>query len=168
MNKPEGISEKILEKIKFGQIKMRPRLYFVFKLVLLIFGVLLALGLALFLTSFFFFTLRMGGIWFDLRGPWSVLLFVLVLVILLEILLSRFKFAYQRPLIYSLLGLLLLLVLFGWGLDRTDMHSRMMRQTERGRYPWMGRFYRGYRMPMHPGGMPREMRDRMFFPPPAK
>ena len=58
------ITGEVLEKIKSGQVKMRPKAHFVLKTALVALGFILIILFVLYLISFIVFTLRMSGIWF--------------------------------------------------------------------------------------------------------
>ncbi len=111
----KNINDRIFEKIKNGQVKMRPKLYFVLKSLIFALGIVLASILVLFLFSFIVFCLKLGGIWFlpkfGFRGlgiffisfPWFLILLALFLIFLLEIIAKKYSFVYKRPIIFSLI-----------------------------------------------------------------
>jgi len=65
-NNPQKSStaKKVLHEIKNDQVKMRPRIYFILKSVLIIFSVFLVAFFALYLTSLILFALRASGAWY--------------------------------------------------------------------------------------------------------
>src|SRR3989339_1207086 len=103
------LSKKVLDKVQRGEVKMKPKTYFVSRTVGVIFLALLTAFLVLFLASFIFFNLRASGAWFlpqfgfSTIGiffkslPWLLILIALILIVVLEILVKRFSFAYRRP-----------------------------------------------------------------------
>lgn len=143
--KPSDIQQKVLEQIDSGKVRMRSRLFFILKSAIVLGVALLILLLTIFLASFIFFGLRVGGhealLGFGARGvlpflsvfPWPLLLLDIALLILLESLLHRFKFAYRRPLLYIFLGLLVLAGTLGLLLDReTPFHDDRLEEAEQG------------------------------------
>jgi len=114
-----SISDKIFNKIKKEQIKMRPKIYFILKAVLIALTTLLVAFFVLFLVSFIFFNLRASGAWFLPRFglpvigiffkslPWLLILITIILIGVLEILVKRFSFAYRRPILYSILFIII-------------------------------------------------------------
>jgi len=157
--KKSSLTDKVLEKIKGGQIKMRPKFYFVLKTVLLAVGFFVAGSLVLFLISFISFHLRASGIWylpgFGPRGwgiylrlmPWFLILAGLILILILEILAKRFSFVWRRPIIYSLLAIILIALIGGFIIERTPFHLGLFFQAREGKLPFAGPIYRDFGMP---------------------
>jgi len=155
----KSIKERVLEEIKSGRIKIRPKFYFVLKTVLLAVGFFMAGALVLFLISFISFHLRASGIWylpgFGPRGwgiylrlmPWFLILAGLILILILEILAKRFSFVWRRPIIYSLLAIILIALIGGFIIERTPFHSGLFSQARQGKLPFAGPVYREFGMP---------------------
>lgn len=154
-----SIKERILEKIKQGKVKMRPKIYFVFKTILIIFGIFLFLGLSLFLLSFIHFHLRISGLWylprFGLGGlaiyfkslPWLLILVFIVLILLLEVLSRKFSIVWKKPLLYSFLAIFAILIIGTFILDKTSVHPRLLFETQRGKIPPLAPLYREIGLP---------------------
>ncbi|MFZ1988039.1 MAG: hypothetical protein WAV21_03360 [Minisyncoccia bacterium] len=106
------IQHEVLERIRSGELRMKPRLFFVLKAVLVVFVAALILLVSVWLASFISFGLRVSGhdslLGFGTQGslifltifPWWSALLDLILIVLLGWLLRRFKFGYRRPLLY--------------------------------------------------------------------
>lgn len=137
---PQTIQEKIVQKIEQGRVAMRPRWHFVLRAVLAVLGVILVLLTGLYLVSFVVFVARTTDIGFlpafGWRGmgqflyslPWIVIGFALVFVLVLEVLVRRYAFAYRRPLLYTVVGGLLLVGLGGTALAYyTPIHGQAHR-----------------------------------------
>ena len=122
-NHNNTLQETLLAKIKEGQMVMRPRWHFVLKAVLGILGMIILAMAALYLISFILFALREAGLLFipgfGFHGvgvflfslPWILILVSLIFIFLLELLVKRYAFGYRKPLLYSLFGVLGLVVL---------------------------------------------------------
>lgn len=161
MNNQEqkSIKERILEKIKRGEVKMRPRIFFILKAILIILGFFLFFGFSVFLLSFIHFHLRASGLWylprFGLRGffvffrflPWILIFLSLILILILEILAKRFSFVWRRPILYSLLIIIFIVLIFGFFIEKTPFHSKLFFQARQGRLPLMTPIYREFGMP---------------------
>jgi hypothetical protein len=162
-----SLRETVLGKIKRGEVTMRPKWQFMLKGILVVLGaVLLALAL-LYLVSFVFFALRQTGVWFapsfGLRGlyalmvgiPWFLVFVAIVFVIVLEILVRRYAFAYRKPLLYSVLGITIAVFVGGFVVAKTEFHRSLYRHMEGPGLPVAGPLYREYGMPhmkqIHPG-----------------
>lgn len=155
-SKQQSIRESVLGAIESGQVKMRPKWYFIARAAFLVTGGVLAALVLLFLASFVVFTLRLNGAWyvpaFGLRGvstfivalPWLILFVALGFLTLLEILIQRYQFAYKRPLLYSLAGLAMLLVAGGIVLMRIHLHETLFLRAQQHRLPLAGSLYRQY------------------------
>lgn len=159
LKESSSISHKISEKIKTSQVKMRPRIYFISRAVLIALIALFVVCFVLCLASFIFFSLRTSGVWF-LPGfgwpamgiffsslPWLLILITIILIIILEIFAKRFSFAYRRPILYSVLGIIILAVLGGFLVMKTHLHSDLFWQARQGKLPMAGEFYQGFGAP---------------------
>lgn len=151
--------KNIIEKIKKGEIKMKPKWHFALKTLLVILSTIVASLFILYLISFIFFSLRLSGLWylpkFGFRGlgpllfslPWLLLLSAILLIVVLEILVRRFSFVYRRPILYTVLGIIILVLLGGFLINKTHMHPALFQRAEKGHLPIVGPMYRGYGMP---------------------
>jgi hypothetical protein len=147
--------EEILEKIKEEVIKMKPKSHFVFKAIIYVLGFIFIFLFVLFLASFIVFSLRIRGVWhfsdFGLRGvgmffgsfPWLLLIFAIIFVVILEFFAKRFSLVYKKPLLYSMLGIVIIVFTLSCIIDHTSMHPQLFRSAREGRLPIMGPMYRG-------------------------
>lgn len=122
---PTTLKEKLTAAAKRGELIMRPRWHFALKAALVAVGALLAAFALLSVVSFLVFWLRQTGVWFapgfGARGwfglmrnlPWIMVLLAAIFMVILEVLVRRFSFTYRRPLVYSVLGVVLLGVVGG-------------------------------------------------------
>ena len=150
------ITGKVLEKIKNGKIKMRPKIYFILKAILVGLGVAVIAIFILYLISFIVFTLRMSGIWFApgfgfygvkiflVSLPWLLILIAIILIIVLEILVKYFSFAYRRPILYSVLSIIMLVLLGSFALSQTKIHPYLFQKSQEKHLPVAGKFYRDF------------------------
>ena len=162
-----SIKDAVLEKIRRGEVLMRPRWQFVLKGVLVALGAVLVALALLYLVSFVFFALRQSGVWFvasfGWRGmraffvgiPWVLVLVALVFIVVLEILVKRYAFSYRKPLLYSVLGIVCAVFVGGFVVAKTAFHRGMYRRMEGRGLPIAGPLYRAYGVPhfrqIHPG-----------------
>lgn len=174
----ESIKDKVLTRIKSGQVAMRPKWHFALRAILAALASVIALLALLYLVSFVAFMLRETGVLFvpafGFRGlsaffaslPWVLLAVSAAFVAVLEVLVRRYSFAYRRPLLVSLAAIILLVLTGGIMIARTSFHRGLLRQAEERRLP-LGEFlYRGYGRPrlrnIHPG-MVTELIEGGFF-----
>ncbi len=150
------LAETIMGKIKRGELLMRPRWHFVLKAALALLGGAVVALAALLLVSFIFFALRSSGLafmpLFGFHGirifffslPWILIGAVILFVIVLEVLVRRYSFAYRTPLLLSLCGLLLFTLLGGLLLFKIGFHERLMRYANERQIPGLAPFYRRF------------------------
>ena len=155
----DSISDKVFNKIKKEQIKMRPKIYFILRAVLVALLILLVAFFVLFLVSFILFNLRASGAWFLPRFgfpaigifikslPWLLILIATILIIVLEILVKRFSFSYRLPILYSVLGIIVFAFLGSFVISKTHLHPDFFWKAQERRLPMMGGLYRGFGMP---------------------
>lgn len=133
---------------------MRPKWHFVLTALLALVGGIILLALLLYIVSFIVFLLRQSGAWaaptFGWRGlyaflsflPGALLLLALVFVVVLELLVRRYAFAYRRPLLWSLGGIVLFALFGGLIVARTSLHARLSQYANTRRAPPFARgFY---------------------------
>ncbi len=173
-----SISDKVFNKIKKEQIKMRPKIYFILRAVLVASMTLLVAFFVLFLVSFILFNLRASGAWFLPRFgfpaigiflkslPWLLILIAIILIVVLETLVKRFSFAYRRPILYSVLAIIIFAFLGSFAISRTHLHPDFFWKAQGRKLPMMGGFYRGFGMPrlgdVH-CGIVSDMMDNGFY-----
>lgn len=175
----EDIKKKILEKIKQGEVAMKPKWHFVLESVLAIIGiVILSLGL-LYILSFIVFALRQSGVMFapafGLRGvfaflyssPWILILLAVLFVGVLEILVRKYSFTYKKPIVYVLLGIVVISLAGSYAIAQTTMHERIQKFAERGHLPPVGSVYERYAKPqlrdVHVGVITEIQENRFIF-----
>lgn len=150
------IREQVLLAIESGQVKMRPKWHFAVKTALFLVGVVLAVFTLLYLTSFVIFILHQSGVWFmpafGARGwreflfslPWLLVFLSAIFIILLQILIRRYSFAYGRPFMYSVGAILALAIAGGALLAQTSFHRRLFMRARDHHLPFAGGMYRQY------------------------
>jgi hypothetical protein len=157
-NHSKSIKDNVLKAIEAGKVTMRPRWHFVLKALLLLVGTILASMTLIFLISFIIFILHETGIWFipgfGFHGiglffgslPWLMLLLALVFIVMLEVLVRRYAFAYRKPLLYSTFGVIGLVILGGVIVSATPFHRGLFNSARNNNLPVAGGFYRQYGM----------------------
>jgi len=143
------IKEKIDNLISQKEIKMKSKNFFILKKISIFSIIIVTSLLAFFLSSFIGFKLRINGLWmFSKLGigrflyhlPWDMILIVTGLIIIVELFIKRFS--YKKPLIYSLMIVLIIVFMGGFIIDRAGIHDRMQ---EKGiyRYGIQNNVYKG-------------------------
>lgn len=174
----DNLQEKILRKIRQGEVVMRPRIYFTLRAAALAAVALAVLILSVFICNFIFFTLRLnghesllarpGGLLLFLRFfPWELLVLDAAFIILLEWMLKQFKFAYQKPTVYLAFSLLVVVLSAGFALDRgTRFNDAFLDRADHGGLPYpFGDVYQHAHRPLPPGLRPTFDRHEINTPP---
>lgn len=136
-NHHQASENQIIDAIKKGNAKMRPRWYFVVQGILIVFACLMTFFLLILAISFIVFALQQNGgllaTGFGLTGwavffhalPWSVILLSLALVLILLVLLKRYSFIYHQPSLYILLVLIIVIALGSFFIEAINFHHRI-------------------------------------------
>ena len=130
-------NKSIMEAIREGKVRMRPRWQFLFSSALSSLSALFIFLLLLYVASLAVFILRDSGAWFApsfggrgwielLRSiPWLLIVCMLALVFLLEVVVKDLAFIYKKPLLISASGIVFLIVLGGMLLPLSPLHRSM-------------------------------------------
>jgi hypothetical protein len=153
------IEEQVLTAIESGRVKMRPRWQFVLQAALLGIGAVMLLFVLLYLVSFILFVLHQNGAWFVpnfgapgwfalfRRLPWVLIGLSAIFIIILEVLVRRYSFAYRRPLLASALGIVGVVLIGGVVIAATPFHARLFDSARHNGLSVIGSMYRGFGMP---------------------
>lgn len=151
MNK---FQQDILKKIKTGEVDMKPRWHFILKSLLLVFSVITAVLVVVYLLSFVIFTLRQSGVGFTLlygfRGismfvmssPWLLIASAGAAVVVLQVLVHKYSFSYRQPLLYTIIGVVFLMLIGSYVIEQTSLHQRMQGFAKQHEVPVFGSMYR--------------------------
>jgi len=154
-----NIKNNVLNEIKSGEIKMKPRSYFMIRTLLFALGISVLFLFVIYIVSFIVFSLRISGIaflpLFGFRGirilfgslPWLLLLLAVVLIIGLEVFAEHISFIYKRPIVYSLVVIIAIVLIAGFLLGISSFHSNLFYGAQEGHLPFIGSFYRGFGAP---------------------
>jgi hypothetical protein len=174
----KSISGNVLDKIQSGRIKMRPKIYFILKSIFIVISIFIIALFILYLISFITFSMRASGAWYLLPfgspgikatftlAPWLLISLGVVLIIVLEILVKHFSFAYRRPVLYSLLVIMIFAFLGSSVIGKTKLHSGLFQRAQEGRLSVIGEMYRNFGMPKLKNvhrGIVSEITDSGFF-----
>ncbi len=152
-----NIKNQILNKIKSGEVNMKPKYYFVLKLILLGLTIFLTFVLSSIIVSYVLFSIKVSGQFFLLgfgaKGfyrfimalPWLILFVDVALILFLDWLLKSFRFGYNSPVLFLFIGTLASITLFGSLINFTSFHKGLLQMAERKNLPIAGGFYVGLR-----------------------
>jgi len=123
----------IIEELKNQGIKMKPKWYFVLKGFLWTILIIISLVLAIFFLSLVLFSCCRPF-------PWFLLLLLIVSVAVAEYLFNELGIVYRKPIIYSLLVIVVMMFIAGMFLNRIHFHESIQRKN----IPGMQKIYKRY------------------------
>ena len=150
-----NLEKNILNKIKTGEIDMKPKWHFVLRGVLWAASTILVALIAIYFLSFILYALRESGLvfaplfgWsgivlFIVSSPWLLVGVVGVFLATLYLLVSHYSFSYKKPLVYSMVGLVLFVIILSSLLQVTNFHGRAGDFVNRHAVPGFTSLYRG-------------------------
>jgi len=146
---------QLLNKINSGEVKMRPRVYFVLRAALAVVGTIFLLAVSIFLISFLIFVVKGRGSGLNLHifvsvFPWILLGAAVLIVLALSWILYNYSLAYRNPLIYVPLAVIALIILISVAMQLISFHERFERFSVRRRVPVFEMFYRKHAREMMP------------------
>lgn len=131
------IQKALMEKIKQGEITMVPRWQFVLRSVLYVAAAIVVAIVAIYLLSFILFALHRTGVLFAplygwngillliVSSPWMLILAVGLFLGALYMLVTKYAFSYKKPLVYSLVGVVLFVIAVASIIQQTVLHERV-------------------------------------------
>ncbi len=164
-NKQNDLKKNILSKIDSGKIKMKPKIYFTAKTVIVLFAVIAAVVVLSFLVGFAVFSIRASsrlfllgfgsaGIWtFLVTFPWLLLVTEIILLIFVDILLKYFKFAYKTPFIYLMAGTTVFVVLISFFTSTIPVHETLYQEAIEQKIPIFETIYKDAKRPPEENGV---------------
>ena len=131
MSKELKITKNIMEQIKQGKIKMRPRGYYVLGSILTFLGLVFSVAVSTFLFSLLRFSMRTQygkGIQYKIDTaisifPWWLMILGIISLVLGIWLIKKYNFSYKIKPVILIIAFILLLFLSGWILDLTGVND---------------------------------------------
>ncbi len=137
-----NVRERVMDAIKKGGVAMRPRWHFMAKAALALTGGIIIFLTLLYVAGFTIFSLRETGAWFGPafggRGwmellislPWLLIFLAIIFIGILEVLVRKYSFVYRKPLLYSVLAILALVLLGGYAVSRSTIREGWRRNIQ--------------------------------------
>lgn len=158
MNNKEkkSLSERVLERIKSGEVSMKSKTYFVLKGAFIVLALAISTLFLLYIASFVIFSMRISGVWFapafGFQGlgvlisslPWLLIAGALILLGMVEILVRYFSFGYRKPVVYTLIIALAFVSLGSLFFNKAGVHNYLFSHTEKKNTPVMRHLYKKY------------------------
>jgi hypothetical protein len=152
----KALHDSVFDAIARGKIKMRSKWYFVLRTTLKVVGSFIIGLFIVYIAGFIIFILRQSGAllapeigftgWyiFFRSLPWLLILLSLVFILVLIIFVHHYSFVYQRPLLYSLIGILIIVTATSYFIAFTPFNSSITNMLDYGNAPVFGGYYGGY------------------------
>lgn len=152
------IKDKILSAIRSKEINQKPRAYFLTRNLLVIAGLVFSFLTLVFLISFTLFSLGVSGAWFlpvfGFRGwrilltslPWFIIGLSIILIIITEGLAKNYAPIYKKPILVSVIVIIVFALLSSFALYATPMHQRLFTYTRERSTFLVQPFYHQYGM----------------------
>ncbi len=152
------IKDQILSKIRSGEVNMRPKYYFMLKLVALALTIFITFILSSVIVSYVLYSIKVGGqfslLAFGPRGmyhfflalPWLILLIDICLIAFIDWLLKSFRFGYNSSILFLLIVTMVSITALATLINYTSFHRLLMNRAESKNLPLAGGFYSGLRM----------------------
>ncbi|MEI6400516.1 MAG: hypothetical protein WCO58_03285 [bacterium] len=148
-----NLKEELLQTIKTGSLKQKPKWYFAFFSFLSVVGILTLFTLLLYITSFIVLVFgeeinfRGGAHFFEMIHvlPIVLILFVIILLCTLFVLIHHYRFSYKKPVLYSIVGIFLVTTILTIGLTAFDNEMRFARIGEDSDMPIIRTMHQHYR-----------------------
>ncbi|QLG69414.1 MAG: hypothetical protein CH104c_0182 [Candidatus Woesebacteria bacterium] len=125
----KNLEKKVVTMIKKGQIKMRPKWYFVAGSLFATIGLIGSSISAMFLTNFIFFLIRKNGPGFGRIEmaiqifPWWLPFLAILMVCLGVLLLKRYDFSYRKNFLVIILIFILSIIFSAWVIDKSGINE---------------------------------------------
>ena len=151
--KLQSLQEKVLGAIQRKEVAMRPRWHFVLRSVLVVLGIVIIALLSVYLVSLVVFLMKQSGGWFGpefgprgvraflFSAPWLLVGASLVFIVFLEILARRTEVARRSPMLYSAVGVIAIVALGTFIVDRAAVHPFLADRARGGDMPMMREFF---------------------------
>ncbi len=138
-NHKSDLGNVVMERIKSGQVKMRPRIHFVAGSLFIGAGLAGVIVLAVFFVNVASYKLRtlgpFGYLWFGEYGirpflatfPWAAFVVAICGLVIGISLLRRYDISYKKSFVGLILGLIAVVLTAGWLMDLTGINERFVR-----------------------------------------
>ena len=130
-----NITDNIMNQIREGRVKMRPKAYFVFGSLLVLGGLVASVVTSVFLVSLTRFALRSHGPMGQYRFeqllssfPWWVPILAIVGLVIGIWFLHRYDFSYKRNFWVVIIGFVAAILIAGWVIDMIGLDEVWLRQ----------------------------------------
>lgn len=137
-----NLKEMIMQKIQTGEVSMKSKKYFLLHTIAFVLLCIFIFITTIFLISYTLFSIMGSGqlllLGFGWKGtseffilfPWYIFLLDILLLIILDVVIRKFRFGYHVPIVYIFFGLTAVLVCIGYIVSVSSFHKRLLYKTE--------------------------------------
>ncbi|MEK7172489.1 MAG: hypothetical protein AAB723_01655 [Patescibacteria group bacterium] len=136
--KNNSLAQKVMDKIKSGKVKTKPKIYFAAKTAIYLWLVIFCFCLAIFLASFLVFALKMTSFSFLL---FLLLFWILLLMVGAAFLAKKFSFFYKKSLMASLIIFLVGVAIVSALVLKTTLHNELLERSQKNNWPILSPLY---------------------------
>jgi uncharacterized protein YacL len=129
----KNITENVMEQINQGEIKMKPKTYFIIGSILTFVGLISSIIVSIFLFGLIRFSLRthgpMGNYRFDQiisNFPWWTMLLAIGGLFIGILLIRKYDFSYKKNPLIIMLGFILAIFVAGWLIDISGFNDTLL------------------------------------------
>ncbi len=134
-NKKSNIEDVVMEKIKSGEIKMKPKVYFFFGSLLTFIALIGSTITTIFFTNIIFFLLKTHGLGGQFRlqqminnFPWWIILITILGFISGIYLLKKYDFSYKKNFLLIILGFFSAVIIAAWLINYLGLNETWSRK----------------------------------------
>lgn len=146
-NEPKNLKENIMSKIHNGELKMKPKIYFVFGSVFAFVGIFISVISSILLIGILRFSLRAKGFMAEqklekmiLDFPWWILILAIVFIIIGLHLLKKYPIVYKTNFTHLVIVFVITIIISGWLIDIFGINDALLK---RGPMQGFGRHLQG-------------------------
>lgn len=138
MNQTNSISQKVMESITVGKIKMKPKAHFVLQGVILVLIAVFSMVAAVFFTSFVGFALTVKG-----YSPFltAIILAIILFIVLAWLLAKKLPAFYKRPLVFGWAIIMIAAAMVSLAVFLTPFHQKIMEYSQQRNVPIISPLY---------------------------
>jgi len=134
-NEPKNLKENIMAKIHNGEVKMKPKIYFIFGSILTFVGIFISVVSSILLIGILKFSLRAKGFMAEqklekmiLDFPWWILILAVIFIMIGLYLLKKYPIAYKTKFSHLVIVFVLTIIISGWFIDIIGLNDTLFKK----------------------------------------
>lgn len=126
----DNIKNNVMDKIHNGEVKMKPKIYFMLGSALTLIGVILSSITSIFLVGLVRFSIRSNGVMSQYKidqmvrnFPWWTTVLAILALVLGIWLIRKYDFSYKANFLYIILLFVITIIISGWIVDIAGLND---------------------------------------------